>query len=416
MRRRARWVTLAPRGAKGLLMADMSGALDGVELFEGFNREERAAVAARGRMVDVPPDVVLVRQDDDADALFVLLGGEVRVSRWDAAGGEVEIGRRFAGECFGEMALIDGGLRSATVTTVAPSRVFVLSRQDFFEVVAPSPGMLAKLLRELSLKIRDVSERVVQEDLDRRTRAAEAELARHRAISQAVTGLAHELNTPLGICITAASHLAETLSAASLATLGEAAELLVDNLNRCAGLMETFSTIAAVNHAEPLEPLDLLDVVSHAAALYSMDRPDARLEFRLPFDLSPAPWLGYRAHLERTLMQLFDNVAAHAYPADAPGRLVEIGVAPDRLADRPAFSLTVRDFGVGLPEEQGRKFFEAFFTTKRGRGHKGLGLTIVYNAVTGPLGGRVRIESADDGAGGAVATMTLPRDCPPQEF
>lgn len=395
-------------------MSEMSGALDGVELFEGFSREERATVAARGRTVDVPPGVVLVRQDDAADALFVLLGGEVRVLRWDAAGGEVEIGRRFAGECFGEMALIDGGVRSATVVTVAASRVFVLSRQDFFDVVAPSPVMLSKLLRELSLKIRDVSERVVQEDFDRRTRAAEAELSRHRAITQAVTGLAHELNTPLGICITAASHLADALTRAQKETLSEAADLLVDNLRRCAALMETFSTIAALNHAEPLEPLDLLDVLSHATALYAMDRPEARLEIRLP-QQNPAPWLGYRAHLERVLRQLFDNAAAHAYAGDEPRR-VDVDVAPDALDDRPAFRLTVRDFGCGLPEELGRKYFEAFFTTKRGRGHKGLGLTIVYNAVTGPLGGKVRIDSADDGGKGVKVTMILPRDCPPQDM
>jgi signal transduction histidine kinase len=392
-------------------MTELSSALDGVELFDGFSREERAAVAMRGRIVDVPAGAVLVRQDDDADALFVLLDGEVRVQRWDAVGGEVEIGRRFAGECFGEMALIDGGLRSATVETVVPSRVFVLSRQDFHDVIAPSPAMLSKLLRELSMKIRDVSERVVQDDLDRRTLTAEAELSRHRAITQAVTGLAHELNTPLGICITAASHLAGTLTPQCRESLGEAVDLLVENLRRCAALMETFSTIAALHHAEPLEALDLLDVVSHAAALFAMERPEARLRIHLPND-GPIPWLGYRGHLERVLRQLFDNIAAHAY-ADAPDdrpRDVMITATPDYIQERRALRLTVRDFGAGLPDEPGRKLFEAFFTTRRSRGHKGLGLTIVYNAVTGPLRGRVRIETPDDGQGGAGVILLLPRD------
>lgn len=404
-------------------MTEQAGALDGVELFEGFTRDERAAVAARGRVVDVPAHAVLVRQDDDADALFVLLDGEVRVLRWDTVGGEVEIGRRFAGECFGEMALIDGGQRSATVETTSPSRVFVLSRQDFYEVVAPSPAMLSKLLRELSLKIRDVSQRVVQEDLDRRSRAAEAELARHRAITQAVTGLAHELNTPLGICITAASHLAAAMPAACRDELGEAAALLDDNLRRCAALMENFAAIAALHHAEPLEPLDLLDVVSHAAALFAIDRPDARLNIRLP-DCPPASWLGYRGHLERVLRQLLDNIAAHAYGDDDsacgddnPGaesgtapRPVDIAIAPEQLDGKPALQLTVRDHGRGLPAGNPRKLFEAFYTTSRHHGHKGLGLTIVYNAVTGPLGGRVRIEPADDGGRGAMITILLPRE------
>ena len=398
-------------------MAGLSTALDGVELFDAFSREERVAVAARGRVVDVPAGAVLVRQDDDADALFVLLDGEVRVLRWDASGGEVEIGRRHSGECFGEMALIDGGQRSATVETVSPCRLFVLSRQDFHDVIAPSPAMLSKLLRELSLKIRDVSERVVQEDLDRRTHAAEAELARHRAITQAVTGLAHELNTPLGVCITAASHLAGALPPQCREAAGEAVDLLVDNLKRCASLMETFTTIAALHDAEPLEPLDLVDVIGHAAALFAMDRPDARLEIRMPA-AAAIPWLGYRGHLERVLRQIFDNAAIHAYgdaaihaygESDAARRL-DVEVAPDRLGGRAALKVTLRDYGKGLPEEPARKLFEAFYTTKRARGCKGLGLTIVYNAVTGPLCGRVRIEPADDGRGGACVTLLLPRE------
>ncbi|HRQ80054.1 MAG TPA: cyclic nucleotide-binding domain-containing protein [Azospirillaceae bacterium] len=395
----------------------MATALDGVELFDAFSREERAAVAARGRVVDVPAGAVLVRQDDDADALFVLLDGEVRVLRWDASGGEVEIGRRHSGECFGEMAMIDGGQRSATVETVSPCRLFVLSRQDFHDVIAPSPAMLSKLLRELSLKIRDVSERVVQEDLDRRTHAAEAELARHRAITQAVTGLAHELNTPLGVCITAASHLAGALPPQCREAAGEAVDLLVDNLKRCAGLMETFTTIAALHDAEPLEPLDLVDVISHAAALFAMDRPDARLEIRMPA-AAAIPWLGYRGHLERVLRQIFDNAAIHAYGdapihadgGEAPARRLDVEAAPDRLGGRPALRVTLRDYGGGLPDEPARKLFEAFYTTKRARGCKGLGLTIVYNAVTGPLCGRVWIEPADDGRGGACVTLLLPRE------
>lgn len=390
-------------------MAILSTALDGVELFDAFSRDERAAVAARGRVVDVPGGAVLVRQDDDADALFVLLDGEVRVLRWDASGGEVEIGRRHSGECFGEMALIDGGQRSATVETVSPCRLFVLSRQDFHDVIAPSPVMLSKLLRELSLKIRDVSERVVQEDLDRRTHAAEAELARHRAITQAVTGLAHEMNTPLGVCITAASHLAGAISPQCQDAAGEAVDLLVDNLKRCAGLMETFTTIAALHDAEPLEPLDLVDVVGHAAALFAMDRPDARLEIRMS-DVAAIPWLGYRGHLERVLRQIFDNAAIHAYDGVDGPHPVDVDVAADRLGGRPALRLTLRDYGRGLPDEPARKLFEAFYTSKRGRGCKGLGLTIVYNAVTGPLGGRVRIEPADDSRGGACVTLLLPRE------
>ncbi len=393
-------------------MTSPPGVLDGIALFDGFTADERARIAARGRLAEAPAGAVLIRQGDDADALYVLLAGEIRVLRWDAAGGEVEIGRRFTGECFGEMALLDGGPRSATVEAVTACRLFVLERSAFMEVVTPSPVLMAKLLSELSNKIRDVSARVVQDDLERRTRAAEAELARHRAITQAVTGLAHELNTPLGVCVTTASVI-EAMALEGNEDLREPALLLVENLTRAVGLVETFTTIAALHHAEPLEDLDLVEVLEHAAAQFSMDRPGANLRIAIPVD-GPRPWLGYRTHLQRALAQLFANAADHAYGPDGGPAVVTVDA--DRLDGRAAWRVTVRDHGRGVPDEAQRKVFDAFYTTARGKGHKGLGLTIVYNTVTGPLAGRVRVEAAAAGSdpdapgGGTAVVMTFPRE------
>lgn len=389
------------------------GVLDGVALFESFSPEEREALAARGRVLELPAGTVLMREGDDADALYVLLDGTVRVIRADAVGNLVEVGFRLAGECFGEMALIDGHQRSATVVAASRVRVFELERDPFMEVMVRAPGLMPKLLRELSRKIRDVTERVVREDLERRTRTAEAELDRHRAITQAVTGLAHEMNTPLGICVTAASHLQDMARAGAgdvplqPALLQESAAILVDNLERAVQLVQGFSAIAACHHAEPLETLDMLDVAEQAAALFAMERPDAPVHIRTEVD-GPRPWVGYRAHLERALFQLFANAAAHAYPGGGEGCVVDVTVDPDALEGKPAWRLSVRDRGIGIPEDALPKLAEAFFTTARGRGHKGLGLTIAFNTVTGPLGGRMQVDSAP-GAGTSV-TITVPQE------
>lgn len=393
-----------------LVTSSRSGVLDGIPLFESFTRAERDGVAARGRTIDVPMGTVLVREGEEGDALYVIVRGEVRVLRRDASGVDVEIGRRAAGECFGEMALLDGGRRSATVETASDSRIFILERDLFLEVVSPSPALMSKLLRELSRKIRDVSERVVREDLERRTRAAEAEAARHRAITQAVTGLAHELNTPLGICVTTAS-LIDAFAAAGPEDLGEPLALLRDNLDRVVSLVQTFTAIAALHHAEPLEDLDLGEVLEQAAMLFGLERPDRPLAVRVAV-VGPRPWLGYRTPMVNALFHLFDNAALHAYPPDDPRpvaeRAVEIAVACDRLDGRPAWRITVTDRGVGIAEEARRKLFDAFFTTARSRGHKGLGLTIAYNIVTGPLCGRIAVAAAD--GGGTCVTMLVPAE------
>ncbi|WP_042442241.1 sensor histidine kinase [Azospirillum sp. B510] len=385
------------------------GILDGIVLFEAFTPEERAAVAARGRVFDAPAGTMLMREGDSASSLYVLLDGTVRVVRSDPFGGQVEVGFRRAGDCFGEMALIDGGSRSASVIAAAPVRVFELERDLFLALISPSPALLAKLLRELSRMIRDVSERVVREDLERRTRIAESALARQRAITQAVTGLAHELNTPLGVCVTAASHLQDLAACGggplSSEELREPAALLGANLGRAVELVETFSAIAACQTAEPLEALDLRRMAEEMAALFAVQHPDLPLTIRVA--TGPAcPWLGYAQHLGRVLQQLFANAAAHGY-GGGPG-VAEVEVEAATLDAIPAWRLTVRDRGAGIPAIHLPTLTDAFFTTARGRGHKGLGLAVVFNTVTGPLAGRFAIDSRP--GDGTTVTVILPQE------
>ncbi|WP_376957951.1 cyclic nucleotide-binding domain-containing protein [Azospirillum sp. A26] len=385
------------------------GILDGIVLFEAFSPEERAAVASRGRVFAAPAGTVLMREGDSADSLYVLLDGTVRVVRDDPFGGQVEVGFRRAGDCFGEMALIDGGARSASVIAATPVTVFELERDLFLALISPSPDLLAKLLRELSRMIREVSERVVREDLERRARIAESALARQRAITQAVTGLAHELNTPLGVCVTTASHLRDLARPGngplSTEELREPAALLDANLARAVELVEAFSAIAACQTAEPLEALDLRRMAEDAASLFAVQHPDLPLAVRIVSGAA-CPWIGYAPHLERVLHHLFANAAAHGY-GGGPGE-VEVTVEPATLDAVPAWSLIVRDRGAGIPANNLPTLTDAFFTTARNRGHKGLGLAVVFNTVTGPLGGRLAIDSVP--GGGTSVTITVPQE------
>lgn len=386
--------------------------LDGLPLFEGIAAAQRAAIAERGRVIDVPPGHVILREGEKGDTLYVMIQGSVRILRHDPAGNPVELARRHAGECFGEMELIDGGPRSASVVADTPTRLFVLERGAFLDLTAQVPALLSRLLRDLSGKVSDTSARLVQEDMKARLRTAEAELARHRAIVQAVTGLAHEMNTPLGICVTTASHM-EMLAEAGDQALREPAALLRANLGRAVALVEAFTAIAALCPEEKPQRLDLADLCEHAAALYAMENAARPLTVTIAGRDQPYPWHGLRGPLERALTALFDNCASHAYPG-RPGGPVTVAIAPAPAPDAPAhrggggraWTVRVIDHGAGIPVDVVPKLFDAFFTTARGRGHKGLGLAIVYNAVCGPLGGRV---SADPTPGGGVTiTITLP--------
>lgn len=381
--------------------------LDGLPLFEGFDDAQRDAIAGRGRVIEVPAGHVVLHEGEKGDTLYALIQGSVRIQRQDPVGNPVELARRHAGECFGEMELIDGGPRSATVITATPARLFVLERGAFLDLTVQVPALLSRLLRDLSGKVSDTSARLVQQDMNARLRTAEAELARHRAIVQAVTGLAHEMNTPLGICVTTASHM-EMLAEAGDTALREPAALLRANLGRAVALVEAFTAIAALCPDEKPQRLDLADVCEHAAALYAMENSTRPLDVTIAGRDRAYPWWGLRGPLERALTALFDNCASHAYPG-RPGGPVTVAIAPEpALPGRSgrAWTVQVIDRGAGLPADAVPKLFDAFFTTARGRGHKGLGLTIVYNAVCGPLGGRV--SAAPTPGGGATITLTLP--------
>jgi len=378
-----------------------------VPLFAGLTPAERDAIAARGDVQDVPAGTVLIREGDTADALFALLGGAARVSRREASGRDVVIATLGPGDCFGEMALLDGEQRSATIATTTPCRYFTMQHDAFWDLIAPSPALLRKLLAQLSARMRDTSGRLARAELEARVASAEAEMRRQRAIAQAVTGLAHEMNTPLGICVSMASVLESrldkappALAAPLLAELREPAALIAGNLARVVALTQTFHALAADHHAEALASADLLEVIEEGCCLFAAE-PAART-LSVTVSGAPSPWRGYRAPVHRVLAELLANAAAHAYPAE--GGTVEVALAPDRIDGRPAYRVSVRDRGAGIAPEHRPKLLDPFFTTARGRGHRGLGLTIAHNAVTGPLGGRFAVES-EPGAGTTVSFL-----------
>lgn len=391
-------------------MRSLGSLLSHVRLFATFTPEERETLAGRGCIQDAAAGTMLITEGEKADAMFALLSGSVRVLRREASGRDVVIATLGAGECFGEMALLDGGQRSASIVTAEPCSYFVVDRDDFWAFVAPSPPLLHKLLAELSLKMRDTSRRLAHAELEARVKAAEAELRRHRTITHTVTGLAHEMNTPLGVCVTLASFMDGWLDGAPdevVAQLREPIHMIRDNLDSAVSLMQAFNALAADHHADPLETIDLRELIEHTSGLFALEQADHRLSVSI--DGMPSPWCGYSAPLQRVIRELLSNAAAHAYPA--AGGPVEIRFAPDRLQDQPAYRVSVRDRGAGIAPDCRSKLIDPFFTTARGSGHRGLGLTIAYNAMTGPLGGTFAVES-EPGAGTTV-TLVIPQRLPP---
>ncbi len=121
-----------------------------VPLFAGLSRRERAQVASIADELDLPAGKTLIREGERGRELFVLVDGEVEVTRG---------GRRrrtlAAGDFFGEIALVSRVPRTATVRTTTPVRVLVVSQRNFARLLRLSPGIATKVLEAVAERLRD---------------------------------------------------------------------------------------------------------------------------------------------------------------------------------------------------------------------------------------------------------------------
>jgi signal transduction histidine kinase len=150
-------------------------------------------VARMARRVRVPAGRVIMREGDPADGLYVLLRGRLEVTRSDC-GEEVLLAAHPPGAFVGEMALLGGSSRSATVRAVRPSELLVIDPEDFRRLLVASPDAALTVLHA-------VAERLA---------GTEATLLRREKLASLGTlaaGLAHELNNPAGAAAASARHL-----------------------------------------------------------------------------------------------------------------------------------------------------------------------------------------------------------------
>src|SRR4249920_458746 len=128
----------------------------GVPLFAGFNRREIEAVGRLMDEVDVKAGRVLMREGASGREFFIVVSGNVRVER---KGRKVnELG---AGDFLGEIALIDGGPRTATAIAAEPCRLLVLGVGGFRTLVSKYPTVQGKIMKALAVRLREAQPRAV---------------------------------------------------------------------------------------------------------------------------------------------------------------------------------------------------------------------------------------------------------------
>ncbi|MEJ8570137.1 HAMP domain-containing sensor histidine kinase [Microbaculum marinum] len=224
------------------------------------------------------------------------------------------------------------------------------------------------------------------------------------SLGQLVAGIAHEINTPVGIALTTGTQLEEevrrfnaTAESGQLkksqlqkfvARMREGSRLLYVNLSRAAELVHSFKQVAADQASGERRRFQmhrwLEELMTSLGPALRKSRHEVTIECRDGLEVDTYP-----GALSQVLTNLVMNALTHAYGEDQSGHMTVAVSEPRRDTVRIVFS----DDGRGINPADLNRVFDPFFTTGRSLGSTGLGLHIVYNLVTGLLQGKIDVES-----------------------
>ncbi|QCG88631.1 PAS domain S-box protein [Azospirillum sp. TSH100] len=292
-------------------------------------------------------------------------------------------------------------------TNPLPEGGFVRTLTDV-TVEARSAEEIFNAMQELERAYADLKE----------TQANLVQAEKMASLALLVAGVAHEINTPIGIAFGCATHLsgrtgvlAEAFErgtmkksdlAAYVATASESSRLIEQNLTRAAELIQSFKRVAVDQTSEERRRFDLLAYLEEVVT--SLGPTLRKSPHRVAIACSPGILMdSFPGALSQVVTNLVMNALTHAFPADGKGHMV---IDVDEATDGEV-EIRFADDGVGIAAENLPKVFEPFFTTRRGSGGSGLGLHIVFNLVTQSLGGRISVDSVP--GDGTTFTLRIPK-------
>jgi signal transduction histidine kinase len=283
---------------------------------------------------------------------------------------------------------------SRDVTETAEAAEALKRLNDQLEArVAERTAALSAANRELQDSLEEI--RFIQRQL--------VESEKMAALGNLVAGISHEINTPIGISVTAASHLEDEtrrvmqlmrdgrLSKSALASYQadaiQSAQLILTNLRRASQLVRSFKQVAIDQSSEEAREFQLQPYLEEVLLSLgpALKKTHHQVQVRCPDDLV---LYTYPGALSQILVNLVMNSLIHAFEGIEQG---EIRIECDRYGDE--WLLLYRDNGKGMDEATRQRVFDPFFTTKRGHGGSGLGLHVVFNLVTQLLRGHIECVS-----------------------
>jgi len=243
-------------------------------------------------------------------------------------------------------------------------------------------------------------------------------------ISTLIASVSHELGTPIGTSLMAATSFDENATRFKnkyeaglikrsdvgnyVNELTEISSIIQRNLLRASELLSNLRQVSADQASEQRRTFDLAETIKEIIDTIgpSIKRKPHRIELAIPPDIIMDSQPG---SLGQIVINLINNAYLHAFENRSSGLLkIEAQLIGQTVR------LSFIDDGEGIPEENLLKLFEPFFSTKIGHGGTGLGMAIVHNVVTKMLGGSIKVDSAV--GAGTRFDITLPLIMPEKKL
>lgn len=296
---------------------------------------------------------------------------------------------------------LDSAIGAIVAQSYSPEEIYLPRDQELLTFVAYHIATALQRRRapeSLKLANRELEARVAELH---RAQAELIETEKMASLGRLMAGVAHEVNTPLGIGVTAISFLRGQLAemrgvlspaqAEQLLLPAESAAAMAElNLYRAANLVKTFKQVAVDQSTSQIRRVNVREYLE--ATLLSLHPLLHKSGHQVVLDCAAGISLTSRPDaLHQIIVNLVTNSLAHGYP---DGRLGTLRITVVDTGTR--LQIRYEDDGVGMDKQVASHMFEPFYTTRRNQGGTGLGMHIVYNLVTQALGGRIACETRPD--------------------